>query len=59
MDIGTIERYLMSYLYSSVEEFKTDMCLVFKNAKRYNLEGSDIHKMASDLEVHFTLTPNP
>jgi hypothetical protein len=32
------------------------MRLCFKNAKRYNLEGSDIHKMASDLEVHFERT---
>lgn len=53
MDIGTIEKYLMSYLYSSVDEFAADMRLVFKNAKRYNLEGSDIHKMASDLEMQF------
>ena len=29
------------------------MRLCFKNAKRYNLEGSDIHRMASDLETHF------
>lgn len=53
MDIGTIEKYLMSYLYSSLDEFAADMRLVFKNAKRYNLEGSDIHKMASDLEMQF------
>lgn len=53
MDIGTIEKYLMSYLYSSLDEFAADMRLVFKNAKRYNLDGSDIHKMASDLEVQF------
>lgn len=53
MDIGTVERYLMSYLYSSSDEFATDMRLVFKNAKRYNLEGSDIHKMAGNLETVF------
>lgn len=53
MDIGTIEKYLMSYLYSSMDEFAADMRLVFKNAKRYNLEGSDIHRMAVDLEMQF------
>ena len=67
IDIGTIEKYLMSYLYrpcytcqhdlplidvaccSSLDEFAADMRLCFKNAKRYNLEGSDIHKMAPDI----------
>jgi bromodomain-containing factor 1 len=53
MDIGTIEKNLTSYLYSSLDEFASDMRLVFKNAKRYNLEGSDIHKMASDLEMQY------
>lgn len=53
MDIGTIEKYLMSYMYATPEEFAQDFRLVFKNAKRYNLEGSDIHRMASDLEQHF------
>lgn len=53
MDIGTIEKYLMSYLYSSMDEFNADMRLVFKNAKRYNLDGSDIHRMAADLEMQF------
>lgn len=53
MDIGSVEKHLTSYLYSSLDEFAADMRLCFKNAKRYNLEGSDIHKMASDLEMQF------
>jgi len=53
MDIGTIEKYLTSYLYSSPDEFADDMRLVFSNARRYNLEGSDIHQMSIDLEAYF------
>merc|ERR1711977_600155 len=53
MDIGTVEKYLMSYMYSSPDEFAMDLRLVFSNAKRYNLEGSDIHKMAADLSDFF------
>merc|ERR1712159_340021 len=39
--------------YSSIEDFASDVRLVFTNAKTYNMEFSDIHQMAKLVEAHF------
>merc|ERR1711907_279533 len=53
MDLGKVEKRLAQNHYASVEEFASDVRLVFTNAKTYNVEFSDIHQMAKVVESHF------
>ena len=53
MDLGTVERKLGQSQYASIDEFASDVRLVFTNAKTYNMEFSDIHTMAKTVEAHF------
>ena len=53
MDLSKVDRQLSQNRYNSVEEFASDVHLVFTNAKTYNVEFSDIHQMAKVVEAHF------
>ncbi len=52
-----------SRAYASAKEFNEDFALMFKNAKQYNAEGSDVYNDAIDLEVsihnHFRMFLSP
>jgi len=54
MDLGTVQQKLESGRYGKVEDFISDVQLVWKNAKLFNLEGSDIFEVASLLDEEFT-----
>jgi len=53
MDLARVERRLAQMHYSSSEGFVTDMNLVFDNAKQFNLDGSQIHQMAQNVQATF------
>jgi len=50
MDLGTVLQKLEASRYAKVEDFASDVQLVWKNAKAFNLEGSDIYEVAVILE---------
>jgi hypothetical protein len=51
MDLKTIEAKVKKDEYPGLAEFKADVELMFKNAKEYNMPGSDIFKDATALLV--------
>ncbi|XP_057488646.1 transcription factor GTE3, chloroplastic-like [Actinidia eriantha] len=53
MDLGTVNTKLANYLYSSVEEFATDVRLTFSNAMFYYPCHTNVHKMAKELDDLF------
>lgn len=53
MDLSKVDRQLNTNRYNAVEEFGSDVRLVFTNARTYNVEFSDIHQMAKIVEAHF------
>ena len=54
MDLGTVQSKLEASRYATVEAFVADVELVWKNAKAFNLEGSDIYEVAALLETDFS-----
>ena len=50
MDLGTIKKKINDNKYTSTEEIYKDIQLVWDNCKRYNMEGSDVYKMAQYCE---------
>eukprot|EP00307_Rebecca_sp_RCC1486_P013774 CAMPEP_0119414934 /NCGR_PEP_ID=MMETSP1335-20130426/7251_1 /TAXON_ID=259385 /ORGANISM="Chrysoculter rhomboideus, Strain RCC1486" /LENGTH=328 /DNA_ID=CAMNT_0007439831 /DNA_START=19 /DNA_END=1005 /DNA_ORIENTATION=- len=53
MDLGTVKEKLKLSKYSTTADFAQDVRLVWKNAKTYNQEGSEIYNAASELETEF------
>jgi len=53
MDLGTIEQNLKSHSYREVDEFVSDVRLVFENACLYNLAESEIVHSAKELRTTF------
>lgn len=53
MDLGTIKEKLKRGKYSHTTEFGQDVRLVWRNAKTYNAEGSEIFEAATELEATF------
>ncbi|RYQ81918.1 hypothetical protein Ahy_B10g100506 isoform G [Arachis hypogaea] len=53
MDLGTIKSKLEKNIYSSIEEFATDVRLTFSNAMTYNPPNNDVHLMAKELSKVF------
>jgi len=51
MDLGTIHSRCLLGEYDTLNEFKTDIELVFRNAMKYNPKGHIVHKMAEDMLV--------
>lgn len=50
MDLGTLKSNLKSGKFSSIGEFLDDLQLIWTNCKTYNMEGSEIWKLAQTLE---------
>eukprot|EP00656_Telonema_subtile_P050720 TRINITY_DN6646_c0_g1_i2.p1 TRINITY_DN6646_c0_g1~~TRINITY_DN6646_c0_g1_i2.p1 ORF type:complete len:324 (+),score=107.78 TRINITY_DN6646_c0_g1_i2:178-1149(+) len=53
MDLSRVERRLAQMHYSSAEGFVAEMSLIFGNAMLFNLEGSQIHLMAQNVQQTF------
>jgi hypothetical protein len=53
MDLGTVLQNLQEEKYSSVEKWRDDMNLVWKNAMAYNGQGSPLFAIAKDLSETF------
>ena len=53
VDLNTIYSRIESRHYCNWEQFERDVCLVFSNAKRYNMEGSRVYRDAQALEQVF------
>jgi len=53
MDLGTVREKLRSGKYATTADFAADVRLVWKNAKLYNQEGSEIYDAAHELEGAF------
>jgi hypothetical protein len=53
MDLGTIKKKLDSRTYTHPEQFVADVRLTFANAKKYNPETHDVHRIAQMLEAIF------
>lgn len=53
MDLGTVLQNLQDNKYSSVEKWRDDMNLIWKNAMTYNNPTSPLHAIAKDLGETF------
>ena len=53
MDLATLSKTLNAGKFGSIEAFAADMRLIFENCMRYNVEGSPLHRAASDLWYKF------
>ena len=47
MDLGTVKKNLLNGEYKIFQDFKSDLNLIWKNCRTYNLPGSEIVKMAN------------
>ena len=47
MDLGTVRKNLLNGDYILFQDFMTDINLIWKNCRTYNIDGSDIVKMAN------------
>ena len=47
MDLGTVKKNLLNGEYKIFQDFMSDINLIWKNCRTYNLPGSDIVKMAN------------
>ena len=50
MDLGTLKKNLKDNKYSTIDEALADLQLIWTNCKTYNMEGSEIWKLAHQLE---------
>lgn len=46
IDLKTIKRRIKSDYYTTMDEFRDDMELLFSNAKTYNVENSQVYQDA-------------
>jgi hypothetical protein len=53
MDFGTIDKKLSTDEYNTVEEFKSDVQLIFDNCYLYNHAGDPVCLDAKKLEEHY------
>lgn len=54
MDFGTIRTKLREHRYVSIQEFISDIELVFYNCKLYNGETTDVGKMGKAVHDEFS-----
>ena len=47
MDLGTVKQNLLNGEYKIFQDFMSDINLIWKNCRTYNIPGSDIVKMAN------------
>lgn len=50
MDIGTLRSNINNEKYNSLGDALNDLQLIWTNCKTYNMEGSEIWKLANQLE---------
>lgn len=50
MDLKTTRSKLIKQKYPRYEDFFKDIQLIWDNCKTYNIQGSDIYKLAEDME---------
>lgn len=50
MDLKTVRQKLIKTKYPKYEDFFRDVQLIWDNCKSYNIQGSDIYKLAEDME---------
>ena len=50
MDLSTIKKKINDSKYNTIEEIYKDIQLIWDNCKTYNMEGSDVYKMAQYCE---------
>lgn len=50
MDLKTVRKNLSKGKYKRFEDFFRDIQLIWDNCKTYNIQGSDIYKMAESME---------
>lgn len=53
MDIGTLKSNLEKGEYKTFQDFSSDLNLIWKNCRTYNLPGSEIVKMANHCDKKF------
>ncbi|OHT02934.1 Bromodomain containing protein [Tritrichomonas foetus] len=53
MDLGTVLQNLHDSKYQSVDQWKNDMNLIWKNAMTYNNQASPLYIIAQDLQETF------
>ena len=50
MDLSTLKKNLLAHNYSTLGDALDDLQLIWTNCKTYNVQGSDIWKLANNLE---------
>ena len=53
IDLGTVLTKLESEQYKSADQWKSDMKLIWDNAKEFNKQGTPLHQIASELKMYF------
>jgi hypothetical protein len=53
MDLGTVYSNLQTGAYTSMDQFASDVKLVFDNAMTYNPVGTDVHTWATEMKQTF------
>ena len=53
MDLGTVKKNLLNKVYNTFQDFLSDIDLIWKNCKTYNMNGSEIVKMCNHCEKIF------
>ena len=53
MDLGTVKKNLLNGDYKIIQDFMSDINLIWKNCRTYNLPGSEIVKMANHCDKKF------
>ena len=55
MDLGTVKDNLLKGEYNTIREFMDDVTLIWQNCRTFNMQGSEIVKMANRLEKKFKI----
>jgi len=53
MDLGTVKKNLLNGDYKIIQDFMSDINLIWQNCRTYNLPGSEIVKMANHCDKKF------
>lgn len=53
MDLGTAKKNLIDGVYKTFQDFLSDINLIWKNCRTYNLPGSEIVKMSNHCDKKF------
>jgi hypothetical protein len=53
MDLGTVKKNLFNGDYKTMQDFMSDINLIWQNCRTYNIPGSEIVKMANHCDKRF------